>query len=245
MSAPAPLVAVFGQLRLPGQDEEIGRALHRFADTAAAAVREAGGRPVLVDVAADPEPDGALLREAGALVVLGGGDIEPARYGGREPVPNGFGVDPRSDERQLGVLAEALARDLPVLAICRGTQLLNVACGGDLIPDLDPGGLHRGGPGRSMFLDEEVRLEPDSRLGRVFAGRTRLVVRSGHHQAAGRLGEGLRASARAADGVVEGLEHAHRSWTVGVQWHPEDPDGSAADRRALFRALLAQSRRER
>ena len=238
-------IAVVGQLNLPDQTAETNELLMRFTAVALQTLHEAGARLRFVDVTDDAEPDYAAIADADAIVVLGGGDVEGARYGHHGEVPNEYGVDPRSDERQLRVIGEAIDRDAALLAICRGSQLLNVACGGTLVPDLDPSDLHRGAPGAPMFHDEEVLLEPGTRVAEVYPGRDRLVVRSGHHQAVARVGEGLRVIARAHDGVVEGTERVDRGWIVGVQWHPEDSDGPADDRRAIFRAIVEEARRRR
>jgi putative glutamine amidotransferase len=136
-----------------------------------------------------------------------------------------------------------LERDQPLLAICRGSQLLNVACGGTLIPDLDPWHLHRGGPGQPMFLDEPIRLLSGSKVAAIM-GCESITVRSGHHQAVGTVGPELTATAVAEDGVVEGTEHPGKTWVVGVQWHPEDSDGNEVDRTALFAEFVRFSRKE-
>ncbi|NLT25360.1 MAG: gamma-glutamyl-gamma-aminobutyrate hydrolase family protein [Microbacteriaceae bacterium] len=238
-------IAVIGQLNLPDQTEETYGLLKRFTAVALQTIDEAGARIRFVDVTDDAEPDYAAIRAADAIVVLGGGDVEGARYGHHGEVPNEYGVDPRSDERQLRVIGEAIDDDAALLAICRGSQLLNVASGGTLIPDLDPSDLHRGGPGEPMFHDEEVLLEPGTRVAAIYPDRDRLVVRSGHHQAVDRVGDRLRVVARAHDGVVEGTERVDRTWIVGVQWHPEDDDGPADDRRAIFRAIVDEARRRR
>ena len=118
--------------------------------------------------------------------------------------------------------------------------MLNVACGGTLIPDLDPWHLHRGGPGQPMFLDEKVNLAPGSKVAAIL-GRPTVSVRSGHHQAVGTVAAELKVAALAQDGVVEGTEHPGKTWVVGVQWHPEDSDGDANDRSLLFYEYLRQS----
>ena len=238
-------IAVVGQLNLPEQTEETRGLLERFTAVALRTIHDEGARIRFVDVTDEVEPDYAAIRATDAVVVLGGGDVEASRYGHRGPVPNEYGVDTRSDERQLRVIREAIERDAAMLAICRGSQLLNVASGGTLVPDLDPSDLHRGAPGEPMFHDEEVLLEPGTRVAAIYPGRDRLTVRSGHHQAVAEVGAGLRVIARAHDGVIEGTERVDRRWIVGVQWHPEDSDGPADDRRAIFRAVVDEARRRR
>jgi putative glutamine amidotransferase len=133
----------------------------------------------------------------------------------------------------------ALDRDLPVLAICRGIQLLNVALGGDLVqhlPDVVGHDRHKETPG--VFGDHDVRLEPDSRIGAILGTHT--SVKSHHHQALGRLGTGLRAVGAADDGTIEAVEEASKRFAVGVLWHPE-----AGDDGKLFEALVAEAARFR
>jgi putative glutamine amidotransferase len=132
-------------------------------------------------------------------------------------------------------------RDLPTLAICRGSQLLNVAFGGTLIPDISDWEMHHGGSGEPLFIDEPVILEPDSEIARIL-GRTEVTVRNGHHQAVAEVAPALRATARAHDGIVEGTEHRDASWVVGVQWHPEEPQADAQDRASLFGEFVTRSR---
>ncbi|MCY1159461.1 MAG: hypothetical protein MOP51_2486 [Citricoccus sp.] len=234
-------IAVVAQLNLPGQTEETYRLLRRFTRLTLEELRDAGARPALVDVSADEEPDYEIVRRAHGIIVLGGGDVDPSFYGVHEPIPHEFGRDPRSDERQLRMIHAAIEDDAALLAVCRGSQLLNVACGGTLVRDLQPGTLHHGTEGAPMFLDEQVELAQDTRLHQAY-GRDRLTVRSGHHQAVDRVGEGLRVAARALDGVVEATERVDNTWVVGVQWHPEDGDGAGDDRLLLFNAFLDQAR---
>lgn len=234
-------VAVIAQLTLPGQDEETYGLLKRFTTTTLESLRDAGVRTELIDVTAEEEPDYEAIRGADGLVVLGGGDVHPEFYGLEGEVPHAYGVDRRSDERQLRIIREAWEQDASLLAICRGSQLLNVARGGTLIPHLGDNTPHQGGPGEPMFLDEPIRLEQDSLVRDIF-DRDEITVRSGHHQAVDRVGEGLRVAARALDGTVEGTEAVDRTWILGLQWHPEDSDGSAEDRAALIERFVANVR---
>jgi gamma-glutamyl-gamma-aminobutyrate hydrolase PuuD len=181
------------------------------------AVAEAGGEPVLL-------PTGAISAEVvgrlDGLVVAGGADVDPARYG-QAAGPRTTVLRPERDESELTALLAALDRDLPLLAICRGMQLLNVALGGDLVqhlPDVENTGVHDPGPG--LYQQREVRTEPGSELGRLL-GPTATVA-CHHHQALARLAPELTPSAWAEDGVVEGVEIPGRRFCVGVQWHPEE-----------------------
>src|ERR671936_2998132 len=163
------------------------------------AVELAGGRPLLVP----PSEEGVdeTLDAVDGLIFSGGADIDPDLYG-QEPHPETFGVHPERDRAELALLDGALARDLPVLAICRGSQVLNVALGGDLVqhlPDVVGDEKHKHTPG--VFADHEVTLEGGTRLAELLGERA--PVKSHHHQGLGRLGEGLRVAAVAEGGVVE------------------------------------------
>jgi putative glutamine amidotransferase len=191
----------------------------------------AGGVPVASDTWAEPE---ALLERVDALILNGGSDIAPELYGA-EPLAATDAPNPRRDDFELRLARGAIARGLPVLGVCRGMQLLNVARGGTLLQDLGADHYIREAWDRPVH---EVEVEPGSRLERVFAdGRT--TVNSVHHQAVARLGAGLRATARALDGVIEGIEDEDGR-AVGVQWHPEFLTGQPGDDQVeLFREVLS------
>ncbi len=199
-------------------------------------LREAGLEPIDLH-----QPDRALA-DCRGLVLTGGVDIDPGLYGEsrHERVRR---TDPARDEFELGLLKEALAADLPVLAICRGHQLLNVALGGALLQHIE-GGAHaadyrtEGFPSRS----HEVEVTRGSRLA-AWLGVESLIVNSRHHQAVtpDRLAEGARAPAVSPDGLIEAIEAPGRTWVVGVQWHPEREEpqipGFADASRCLFTAF--------
>ena len=159
-----------------------------------------------------------------AVILAGGHDIDPAHYG-QEPDPQLGPLDPPRDVYELDIAWAALRRDLPILAICRGMQLLNVACGGTLRQHIDG---HR-----DVF--HSVTAEPGSRLVQI-TGQTVFAVNSRHHQALDQLGEGLVVTARDGD-VIEAAEMPGRRFVVAVQWHPEDLVGTHAPHRALLEAL--------
>ena len=167
--------------------------------------------------------------------MLGGGDVDSELYGVPGPVPNEYGVDADADVFSMDVIRSAVEADLPVLAVCRGSQLLNLAFGGSLVPDLDPWHLHKGDHASGLFIDEHVTVQDGTRLAAIL-GKREWIVRSGHHQAVADVAPGLRLAAVADDGVVEGVEHP-TAWAVGVQWHPEDDDGHGHDRVLLWTAL--------
>jgi gamma-glutamyl-gamma-aminobutyrate hydrolase PuuD len=193
---------------------------------------EAGAVPILL-----PPVGGAaaaVVDRLDAVVLAGGGDLAPSTYGGSNH-PNVYGVNPARDHTELAVAAAADDRGLPILAICRGLQVLNVLRGGTLHPHLPDVVGHEGhSGGQGDYGRHQVAVTAGSRLaGAMGPPATRWDVATHHHQAVDRLGRGLVVVARADDGTVEGVEDPGR-FVVGVQWHPEvDEDGR------LFRALVA------
>jgi putative glutamine amidotransferase len=196
------------------------------------AVERAGGRPMLV-----PPSDEAIQETLDALdglIFSGGSDLDPETYGA-DPHPEVGDVVRNRDEAELALLSAALERDLPVLAICRGSQVLNVARGGDLIqhlPEVVGDEKHKHTPG--VFADHDIEVEPGTRLASLLGDRT--PVKSHHHQGFGRLGSGLVKSARAEDGTVEAVEDPSRRFAVGVLWHPE-----AGEDMKLFEELVREA----
>jgi putative glutamine amidotransferase len=200
------------------------------------AVEHAGGRPLVVP----PSKDGLeeTLDALDGVIFSGGGDLDPELYGAE---PHDETDEPRTerDAAELRLLEAALDRDMPVLAICRGSQLLNVARGGDLeqhLPETLGHEQHRHEPG--SFSDHDVKVAAGSRLGGLLGDRA--PVKSHHHQGYGRIGSGLQEVAWAEDGVVEGLEDADKRFALGVLWHPEEGEDFA-----LFHGLVEEARRYR
>ena len=206
------------------------------------AIEAAGGIPVIVPPlglrAIDP-----LLSRLSAICIAGGPDIDPRSYGG-ESHPKLGPTEPELDRFELAVTWAARARCIPILAICRGAQMLNVALGGSLhmhLPDEAGGRVEHRRPGSDgPAASHEIRVERDSALGRVL-GAERVMVNSYHHQAARKLGRGLRAVAHADDGVIEAIELNGPDFVVGVQWHAECME--APEQRALFEAFVDAARR--
>lgn len=200
--------------------------------TYADAVAECGGEPVLL-------PTGSItagvVDRLDGLIVAGGADVDPARYG--QPAGEHTTVlRPDRDATELAVLTAALERDLPLLAICRGMQLLNVLLGGNLVqhlPDVPGAGPHQTGPG--LYAQREVTTVPGTALAELLGPTAPADCH--HHQALGRLAAGLTPAAWAEDGVLEAVEAGDRRFCVAVQWHPE----AGADRR-LFGALVSAAR---
>jgi putative glutamine amidotransferase len=201
------------------------------------AVERAGGRPLLVP----PSSEGLdeTLDSLDALIFSGGSDLDPETYG-EQPHPETFGVHTARDAAELALLTRALERDMPVLGICRGIQVLNVARGGDLnqhLPDIVGDDRHKHDP-PGVFSDHDVKIEAGTKLADLFGGHT--GVKSHHHQGIRRVGEGLVESAHAEDGTIEAIEDPTKSFVLGVLWHPE-----AGEDMKLFEALVEEARRYR
>jgi putative glutamine amidotransferase len=186
------------------------------------AVQRAGGIALILppdDVVAE-SPD-ELLDMIDGLILAGGSDIDPGSYGA-QPHPETRGSWPERDRFEIALGTRALERDMPVLGICRGMQMMNVIQGGTLNQHLGLE-LHRHTPG--VFTDHRVRLEPGSLARRVVGGE-HTEVKSAHHQGLEELGEGVVASGYADDGVLEAIELPERTFAVGVLWHPEEDEQS-------------------
>lgn len=198
-----------------------------IADTYLRAVRDGGGLPLgLLPIEPDADVVAALLDRVDGLLLIGGADVDPSYYG-VESSPLTERTVPLRDRFELALARGALERDLPVLGICRGLQILNIATGGTLHQHLLDEGFaeHRPAPGR---LDgptlHAVELEPGTRVAAAM-GELRQTVNSHHHQGVAAVGEGGRVTARSLpDGVVEAIEWPTRQYAVGVQWHPEAMD---------------------
>jgi putative glutamine amidotransferase len=204
---------------------------HLVSDSYVGSVQRTGAIAVLLPV--DRRAPLELLERIDALLLIGGADVDPTTYGApRDPATESTDVE--RDQFEIALLHGALDRALPVLGVCRGMQILNVALGGNLEQSLvapDGSHPHRQALGSFEGTEHPVTLEPGSLAARS-AGEEVHVVRCHHHQAVRELGEGLRVTGRAADGVMEAIELADGRWALGVQWHPE-----ADERSRLFAAL--------
>ena len=216
------------------------REVFRLRDDYVRSVETGGGLP-LIFAPGRPEDAAELLDHVAGLVLTGGADIDPRIYG-EAPHPELGPVHPERDAFEVALAREALRRDLPVLAICRGHQVLNVAMGGTLVQDIPsqlPGaGAHDPDVERWQTC-HDVEILPRTRL-REILGTERVAVNSFHHQAVKTLGRELVLSARSADGVVEGIEmpRDRKRFVVGVQWHPESFWDHPPGLRSLFEALV-------
>jgi putative glutamine amidotransferase len=208
----------------------------------------AGLIPVIVPPLTDPTRVGEILDSAGGLLLTGGEDVDPKRYGAA-PHPNLGEFNPTRDATEFALLEAARDRRLPVLAICRGIQVLNVACGGTLYQDLPsehPSAVDHNPKDERSVRTHDITIAPGTHAAAA-TGATAMAVNSYHHQAVLRLGAGLRVSAVAPDGVIEGVEVDDPSWWVlAVQWHPEDltTDAKSWDR-GIFRAFADEIARSR
>jgi putative glutamine amidotransferase len=199
------------------------------------AVQREGALAIVLspDEAAAGEPD-QLLDMLDGLILAGGSDVDPATYG-EQPHPETSGTNTERDGFEVALGRAALERDMPVLGICRGMQVLNVACGGTLEQHLPDVMTHRHTPG--AFCDHEVVLEPGSLAARA-AGAERIAVKSHHHQGVGRVGDGLDVTGRTpGDDAIEAIEARDHDFALGVLWHPEEDHGST-----VVGSLVAEAR---
>jgi putative glutamine amidotransferase len=229
---------------IPARFSASASALRYCAEVAAAklvqAVYDAGAEPLVLH----PDlPEGlsaddldTLVRErtwmADGILLPGGGDLA-AHWAGQEAHKTQYDVDETQDAFDLSLARVALADAVPLLAICRGTQVVNVARGGDLVQDMTEtlGADHR-------HLVHDIKVLDDSPLRRVVP-TDRMTVSCYHHQGLSRLGDGLRAAAHAEDGTIEAVTLAgHDGWYLGVQWHPEDTAGTDPQQAGIFRAFV-------
>ena len=194
-------------------------------DDYVASVEQAGGRARILEVSESPRK---LLNELDGVLLTGGGDVDPVLYGEsrHETVED---AEPGRDEFEIDLAMRAVAEDLPLLAICRGAQVLNVAAGGTLVQDIPsqvPSDLAHTIREPKNAVAHDVRITPGSRLQQALGASVDAShtcrVNSRHHQSVGKVGAGLSASAVAADGVIEAIERRDSTFCVGVQWHPEN-----------------------
>jgi putative glutamine amidotransferase len=214
----------------------------RYFDSLEAAGAVAMGIPIVSDV----ERLRSLYERMDALLLPGGADVEPRRYGAEPRADCHLGLMPELDEVELRLTEWALADGLPVLGICRGIQVLNVACGGTLWQDVRVEGVtgesHDEQPRDALVHDLEI--EPGSLLARAI-GATSVRVNSLHHQAIREPGARLRAVARSSDGLVEGVELPAAKFVVGIQCHPEELSRTEVWAARLFSAFVEAARERR
>jgi len=210
-----------------------------------ASVEQAGGRARILEVSESPRK---LLNELDGVLLTGGGDVDPVLYGEsrHETVED---AEPGRDEFEIDLANRAVAEDLPLLAICRGAQVLNVAAGGTLVQDIPsqvPSDLAHTIQEPKTAVAHDVRITPGSRLERALGASVDAShtcrVNSRHHQSVGKVGAGLSASAVASDGVIEAIERSDSTFCLGVQWHPEN-FWKTQEFAPLFAAFIEAARR--
>ena len=196
------------------------------------AIRRAGGLPVLCSPGESRVDE--LLSIVRGVLIIGGGDVEPSRYRSSGHPAVG-GVNRERDDFEIGLVRGAVERAIPLFAICRGSQIANVALGGTLIehvPDeVDGSVAHAAANGG--FIDHAIAVAPGSKLAAIL-GVTSCVAPSSHHQAIRTVAPGLVATAHARDGIIEAVEMPQHRWFVAVQWHPEDSAARDAVQQRLF-----------
>lgn len=241
MTTAVPEIGIVAYHLRPGRVTSWGVGGYGVPENYVDAVRRAGAHAALLLPGDDRSPE-ELLERFDALMLVGGGDVEPARYG-RDAVAEIYGLEPDRDEFEIALLRRADERDVPTLCICRGMQVLNVAFGGSLVQHLpaDDRFMAHGLPSEAEPLLHDVKLLAGSRIADA-AGTEVVACSSHHHQGLDRLGEGLVATGWSEDGLVEAVER-DRGWMVGAQWHPEDTAPTDAAQQALFDALVRRAKR--
>jgi putative glutamine amidotransferase len=232
---PACTVAVTASIRPDGDTSRV-----RLTAAYVTALENAGLVPLIVPPLSSDKAAASVLDSVSGLVLTGGEDVDPARYGEQrhEKVRT---VNAARDATEAALVTEAKERRMPVLAICRGIQILNVALGGTLIQDIPSAistTISHDDEGPRDSRTHEISVEPGSLIARAI-GTEHATVNSFHHQSVQRVADGMKITAKSPDGVIEGIESTDRNWWVmGVQWHPEEMTGSAEPwDRGLFRAF--------
>lgn len=239
MNEPRPLIAIPTYHLDTGRVSRWDQAAYAVPSLYVDAVRRAGARPALVTAPDFGDPR-ELLAPFDGLLLLGGGDVEPRRYGAAAG-PALYGLEPDRDELELDLVLTADLLRMPTLAICRGFQVANVAFGGTLHPHLPAleGLIEHGVPGGGEPVMHDVRVAPASRLRRATRAEA-LSSSSHHHQGVDRLGTGFVATGWTSDGLVEAFER-EAGWMIGVQWHPEETAEHDEAQQALFNELVRES----
>ncbi|MFL5488788.1 MAG: gamma-glutamyl-gamma-aminobutyrate hydrolase family protein [Gemmatimonadaceae bacterium] len=236
--APACTVAVTAGIRPDGDTNRV-----RLTAAYVTALENAGLVPLIVPPLSSADAASAVLDSVAGLVLTGGEDVDPARYGEQRHAKV-RSVNAARDATEAALIEEARARGTPVLAICRGIQILNVALGGTLVQDISSEcntNIVHDEEGPRDSRSHEVSIEPGSLIAKA-VGTEHLTVNSFHHQSVKRVADGMRVTARSPDGVIEGLESTEDDWWVmAVQWHPEEMNESPEPwDRGLFKAFARQ-----
>ncbi|MDX6400580.1 MAG: putative glutamine amidotransferase [Gaiellaceae bacterium] len=231
---PACTVAVTASIRLDGDTSRV-----RLTAAYVTALESAGLIPLIVPPLSSASAAAAIMDSVSGLVLTGGEDVDPARYGEKRNEKVRY-VNAARDTTEVALIEAAKARGKPVLAICRGIQILNVALGGTLVQDIpsqcDTSIAHDEDSPRDT-RSHEISVDPGSLIAKA-VGTEHLTVNSFHHQSVKRVADGMRVTARAPDGIIEGLESTGDWWVMAVQWHPEEmTDSPEPWDRGLFKAF--------
>ena len=231
-----PVIGIGSDIESPEGRREQSFAYLTYAE----AVRRAGAIPLLIP----PQPENAaeLVETLDGVLLAGGDDCDPAIYG-EERHPTVEPMDPRRQANDLALAHAARAKGVPTFGICLGLQVMNVAAGGTLIQDIDS--QHDTEIAHASLPEDRARHEVMIEQGTRLAGYltdAELSVNSSHHQAINQVGEGLRVTAHAPDGIIEGLEDPRHPFYLGVQWHPEDMTGEGSAT-SLFAAFIEAARK--
>ena len=234
-----PLIAVPAYRLGPGRVERWPDGGYGVPAPYLDALRRAGARTAIVAPGEMVDP-AELLEPFDGLVLVGGGDVDPMRYGAERGAHN-YGVDPERDAFEIALVLAADRAAMPTLCICRGAQVLNVAFGGTLhqhLPDID-GLLEHGVPLEGTSSMHDVEAAQETKLGGATTTPT-LRCSSHHHQGIATVGTGLTVAGRSSDGLVEAIERdvTEAGWVVGVQWHPEETAATDPSQQALFDTLV-------
>ena len=241
-NARGPVIGVAGySITRPGGSREVG-----VKEQYVRAVRLAVGTPVVLVPEADPRRLAALLDAVDGVLLTGGNDVDPA-YFDQLVLNDTVKIDADRDSFELPLARLVYERDVPLLAICRGCQVLNVALGGSLWQDLPaqlPGSIAHRQQAPMAAVTHAIQVDASSVLARSLglSGASQLTTNTSHHQAVNRVAPALVATARSEDGVIEAVEAPNRRFTLGVQWHPEWLAAAWAEHRALFKALVQAAR---
>ena len=240
-SKPKPLIGItgYGLTELPAKTT-LYDAFYSSPALYADCVSRAGGLPVLLPPVDTQAND--LLQRLDGIIFSGGGDIDPVHYGGDQNHPSLQRPDKPRDSFEVALIKQAVTIEtLPILAICRGVQMLNVALGGTLIehlPDHIDDDIHRGSDG--LWTQHDVSVNSNSKLAHIMQEKI-VHTQSGHHQALNKIASGLKVVATSSDDIVEAVEHCTHPWCIGVQWHPETTAQNDISQQRLFEALVVEA----
>lgn len=215
---------------------------HRLetSDRYSLAVKKAGGIPLLLPPPLEKNDIQSVLRQVDGIVLSGGVDIDPKHYS--QPVRRGNGrIDPLRDEMELALVKHALKKKIPLLAICRGIQILNIACGGNIYQDLPKKSFQHMQTAPRWYPIHRVNIIAESILQKIFSKKM-LRVNSFHHQAVKETGRGIKIISRAEDGTIEALEGKDHPFALGVQWHPEEMLAEYPEQINIFKYFLKQAK---